>query len=542
MPIAASPSHHSPHRVAGDRLADRARSDGPPDASTDDPTRTPAIDPQTIDALLLEHHTRRLPRFERFWSYYRNIEHSPSPASDHRPSAWRLAQAKGLPGRLSPTRKSDPASAPAEIVIENDIAWRIHAMVDFMFGKPVRIESTASDPALRRRIERVLDAVWQNSGGIALLQDMALLGHVFGHVDLLLRSETTATPPRPGDQRSEEPADIAQGPRVEIIDPTRGVPVLSAHDYRSFQAYIVALPSSRPAQHHADPAASLWGRLLHASLGLATGPAKGHAHGSVLVVTDRTMQRLHAGRVVDAKPHHLGAVPVVHIQNTAQPFRFEGLGEVEPLIPLQDELNTRLSDRASRVTMQSFKMFLAKGIEGFDTMPVGPGRVWSTDNERAEITAFGGDADSPSETRHIAEIREALDKSSGVPPVASGVIRARIGNLSSGNALRITLIGLLTKTARKRVAYGRGIEAMCGLMLRALDASGALTTDPADRGVRLVWPDPLPDTVLERAMEAKAKRELGVPTERVLAELGYGPGDPGVQENTPQHHNARRAP
>ena len=43
--------------------------------------------------------------------------------------------------------------------------------------------------------------------------------------------------------------------------------------------------------------------------------------------------------------------------------RFEGLSDVEPLISLQDELNTRLCDRANRVTMQSFRMWLGKGID-----------------------------------------------------------------------------------------------------------------------------------------------------------------------------------
>ena len=58
-----------------------------------------------------------------------------------------------------------------------------------------------------------------------------------------------------------------------------------------------------------------------------------------------------------------GFLPVVHIQNVAQPYYYEGQSDVEPLIPLQDELNTRLSDRANRITFQSFKMYLAKGIE-----------------------------------------------------------------------------------------------------------------------------------------------------------------------------------
>ena len=83
------------------------------------------------------------------------------------------------------------------------------------------------------------------------------------------------------------------------------------------------------------------------------------------------------------------------MQNMSQPFRFEGLGEVEPLVPLQDELNTRLSDRASRVTMQTFKMYLARGIDGFDATAVGPGQIWSTDNLDASIEGFGGERRQP---------------------------------------------------------------------------------------------------------------------------------------------------
>jgi len=223
-----------------------------------------------------------------------------------------------------------------------------------------------------------------------------------------------------------------------------------------------------------------------------------------------------------------GRVPVVHIQNIGQPFEYGGLSDVEPLIPLQDELNTRLSDRASRVTLQSFKMYLAKGIEGFEKSPVGPGHVWSTDNPDASVEAFGGDASSPSEESHIGEIRDALDKASGVPPLASGVVQAKIGSLSSANALRVTLMGVLAKTARKRVTYGGGIARVCGLVLAALDHMGVLKTQEEDRGVRLTWPDPLPVDEHDVLLAAEAKARLGVPRERLLEELGYGATDAGI--------------
>jgi hypothetical protein len=206
-------------------------------------------------------------------------------------------------------------------------------------------------------------------------------------------------------------------------------------------------------------------------------------------------------------------------------MHYEGTGEVEPLIPLQDELNTRLSDRANRVTFQSFKMYLGKGVETFEDRPVAPGRMWSTDNPDASIEEFGGDADSPSETAHIAELREAMDKTSGVTPLAAGLLRDRLGHLTSAAALKVVLMGTLARLARKRVTYGAGLAQANRLILDALDRAGTFQTAPEDRTTRIHWPDPLPQDPGEQLDQARAKRDLGVPAETVLRELGYEPGD-----------------
>jgi hypothetical protein len=307
--------------------------------------------------------------------------------------------------------------------------------------------------------------------------------------------------------------------------------VLDPGDYRQIAAYVVTYEQVGTATQ-GDPAspapssARLFERLLARRFGkdqrgtvrvthVISGTSWQMYHDETLVM-ERTLSRLG------------GTLPVVHIQNLSQPFAYDGLSDVEPMIPLQDELNTRLSDRACRVTMQSFKMYLAKGIEGFDQSPVGPGQVWSTDNLQAEIKEFGGDAHSPSEESHVLEIREALDKVSGVPPLASGVIRAKVGNLTSATALRITMMGLLAKTARKRVTYGRGIAEASRLMLAALDSAGILKTEEADRGIRLEWPDPIPLDERDVIASVIAKDKLGVDRAELLSELGHSSADPGI--------------
>ena len=501
------------------------------------------LDEQLLSHLLAEHHASTLPSLQRLWAYYRNPAlNAPSnplaPASTTLPRRRpRLAQETGLPPRFagaaqgaSVSRLSDDRAPTLskEIVIENDIAWRIHAMVDVMFGRPISIVSTARAPETRRAVEQLLDRVFESSGGGALLHDAALLGAVYGGVDLLLRADDlfTVKPARTPSNAAAHALEHAHLARLELLDPTRAVPLLSQHDYRTLDALILHYERETPELDRAPLQSTL--AAIASRLGHMPRPAT-RKRAPVVEIHSATHRQVYDDhKLVDDAPNPLRILPVVHIQNISQPFHHLGLSEVEPLIPLQDELNTRLSDRAARVTMQSFRMYLAKGVESFGQTPVAPGSVFSTDNPDASIATIGGDAHSPSEDAHIEEIREALDKISSVTPVAAGVLRAKLGNLSSEAALRITLLGMLAKTQRKHITYGRGLSQLCALILHAFHESGLFPTDPRDRAVRIVWPEPLPQSEPDRLNTALLKAQLGVPKDRILAELGYTPTDPGL--------------
>jgi hypothetical protein len=114
-----------------------------------------------------------------------------------------------------------------------------------------------------------------------------------------------------------------------------------------------------------------------------------------------------------------------------------------------------------------------------------------------------------------------MDKTSGVTPVAAGLVGGQIGQLTSATALRIVLSGLLSKTARKRLAYGQGLKQLAAMVLTYLDLASVFKTHPADRGVEISWPSALPGDEGEVLRNAQIKAELGVPADRILAELGY---------------------
>ena len=484
-------------------------------------------------AWLVDEQAVRINRhFCRLWDYYSNpmVEVAGGGSAERKVTdagrGYVQAQEAGLPTRITGLARIAQAGLLGgravrdiqrkEVVIENDIAWRVNAAVDFLFGKGVSFVSKSSDGRRRGEIESILKAVFAANGGVGFFQDMAVLGSVYGFVDCIVR---------PGDEITESISSSLQGPQgavpvtaqaieLELIEAPRALPVLDENDYRKILCYV---------QHFYQKRNEVGGKNTFLARVLGAGRS-GQAR-QVVAVTEITSpdywQRYEDGELVAEGPLPWGFLPVVHVQNIAQPYYYEGLGDVEPLVPLQDELNTRLSDRASRVTFQSFKMYLGKGIEGFENKPVAPGRMWCTDNPEATIEEFGGDSATPSESLHIAEIREAMDKVSGVTPVVAGVLKNKLGNLTSAVALRLTLMGMLAKNDRKRFTYGEGLKRICRMILSILDTAGVYKTDEADRDVEVVFPSPLPENMMEKLREAQIKKELGVPTEQVLRELGY---------------------
>ncbi|MEL7240196.1 MAG: hypothetical protein AAGK78_15165, partial [Planctomycetota bacterium] len=106
----------------------------------------------------------RAQRFRRLWAYYEN----PMQVAGHRLGStstldasdrpYHQAQEWGLPPRITGYISGDEPADPAaladherkEVVVENDIGWRIDTGVDFLFGRSVVVDSLAPDEAQAR--------------------------------------------------------------------------------------------------------------------------------------------------------------------------------------------------------------------------------------------------------------------------------------------------------------------------------------------------------------------------------------------------------
>ncbi|UCE99613.1 MAG: phage portal protein, partial [Planctomycetota bacterium] len=372
--------------------------------------KDPQLEVDYVEWLVEERSIEIHAHFAKLWEYYTNrmVEIEGCGSFDRKVNesgrCYVQAQEYGLPTRITGLVHSAKTGVfggmtvkdiqRKEVVIENDITWRINAAVDFLFGKPISFVSKSPDSQKRAEIESILKAVFEANGAIGFFQDMAVLGSVYGFVDCLVR---------PGSEILEQflsssqtlplnnVLQLAQTIGLELIEAPRALPILDENDYKKTKYYI---------QHFYQKKTSVSRRNSFLARLLSQGKRSSDRRQTTAIteITSATAWQRYENKELAAEGElPWGFLPVVHIQNIAQPYYYEGLSDVEPLVPLQDELNTRLSDRASRITFQSFKMYLGKGIEGFEGRPISPGRMWYTDNPEATIEEFGGDAATPSE-------------------------------------------------------------------------------------------------------------------------------------------------
>lgn len=192
-------------------------------------------------------------KYSKLWNYYQNISLSPAKAGlpvgklNDLSRNYVQAQEVELPGRITGVNRWVGQSGSSgnvqrkEIVIENDIAWRINAMVDYLFGKGVTICSKASDPKRRDQIDMIIKKVFASAGGVEFFQNMAVLGSVYGFVDCILRAENLFTIPVKSTD-FEQVLEAASEIEIDLVEATHSLAVLDETNYKKIKFYIQQFP------------------------------------------------------------------------------------------------------------------------------------------------------------------------------------------------------------------------------------------------------------------------------------------------------------
>jgi hypothetical protein len=283
------------------------------------------LDAAYVEWLVEEKWPQVQTHFGKMWEYYANpiidLHNSAGQSAERKVSetgkSYVQAQEYGLPARITGLTRCAEAGVYGgrpvgqirrkEVVIENDIAWRVNATVDFLFGKPISVVSRTPDGKRRAEIEGIIKAVFSANGGIGFLQDMAVLGAVFGFVDCMVRPgrEIYEQISNPSSNLSYEVVlNLARAIGLELIEAPRALPVLDENDYRKVVYYVQHF---QQAKNKIASSGGMLNRLLGRD-----GDTR-----QVVSVTEITSadawQRYEDGELIAEGKMPWGFVPVVHI-------------------------------------------------------------------------------------------------------------------------------------------------------------------------------------------------------------------------------------
>ncbi len=372
--------------------------------------------------------------------------------------------------------------------------------VSYLFGRGIHLAvpelaALGEDAAAPGQTARSGDAAMRGPGAARARLAERLLAQIAEENDLdllLLHAATNAA--ALGDAALKVCWDTAAG-RVRIlnVDPFRFFPTWASDDLAALQR--VALCSRLAAAE---------ARERYGWRG--PGRSSGDEVETLEVWTAERFQLLIEGELVREDSNPYGFIPFVHVPNLQPPNTPWGISDLVDLIPLNRELDERMSDQADLIRYHADPPVVFRGVERHSDLAVGPGTVWDLPRD-ADVSLLEWRGSLPTLQEHIERILRALYEVAETPRTSFG----DSGRLLSGVALETELQPLIQRTLRKRVGWSaalRHVMRLALLLSERFDVRLRLDREPtpfAPYRVQVIWPPLLP-----RDDDAEAQRNLAL--------------------------------
>lgn len=215
---------------------------------------------------------------------------------------------------------------------------------------------------------------------------------------------------------------------------------------------------------------------------------------------------------VDRMENPYGFIPFVQIKNFPIAGRTRGQGDLDDVIPLNVELNTKKSDVSEVIDYHSAPITLVYGAK-IGNLEKGANKVWGGLPKDAKVENLGLQGDLTASANYIAETKTAMCEIAGIPETVLGGASA-ISN-TSGVALQYINLPLIERTRIKRNCSTAGLETVNEYILFIAMYHG-LIEKPEDISMKdfvsneVTLPDTLPKDELMELQKIQQEMTLGI--------------------------------
>ena len=169
-----------------------------------------------------------------------------------------------------------------------------------------------------------------------------------------------------------------------------------------------------------------------------------------------------AGVEIDRMSNPYGFIPFVQIKNFPIAGRTRGVSDIDDIIPLNIELNTKKSDVSEVIDYHSAPITLVYGAK-IGNLEKGANKVWGGLPKDSKVENLGLQGDLTAAVNYIADVKTAMCEIAGIPENVLGGAAA-ISN-TSGVALQYMNLPLIERTRVKRGCSARGLERVNKIIL-----------------------------------------------------------------------------
>ena len=165
---------------------------------------------------------------------------------------------------------------------------------------------------------------------------------------------------------------------------------------------------------------------------------------------------------VDRMENPYGFIPFVQIKNFPVAGRTRGVGDLDDVIPLNVELNTKKSDVSEVIDYHSAPITLVYGAK-IGNLEKGANKVWGGLPKDAKVENLGLQGDLVASVGYTSDVKTSMCEIAGIPETVLGGANA-ISN-TSGVALQYMNLPLIERTRIKRSCSSDGLQRVNKMIL-----------------------------------------------------------------------------
>lgn len=215
---------------------------------------------------------------------------------------------------------------------------------------------------------------------------------------------------------------------------------------------------------------------------------------------------------IDRMANPYGFIPFVQIKNFPIAGRTRGVGDIDDVIPLNVELNTKKSDVSEVIDYHSAPITLVYGAK-IGNLEKGANKVWGGLPKDAKVENLGLQGDLAASTLYIQDVKTSMCEIAGIPETVLGGASA-ISN-TSGVALQYMNLPLIERTQVKRGCTANGLQRVNEMILFIAFREG-LIEKPEDMTMKnfventVELPDTLPKDALIELQKIQQEMTMGL--------------------------------